>query len=84
LAFLAACGGENKKNFVGTPHTPAKDCVLCTPAFENKKADKTFVDRDEVASKLRGTTHFEPACRDIAHDKVRNIRLCLSSTWFVR
>jgi hypothetical protein len=106
LAFLAACGGENKKNVVGTPHTPAKDCVLCTPALEkedfgftslpektafsallllrNKKADKTFVDRDEVASKLRGTTHFEPACRDIAHDKVRNIRLCLSSTWFVR
>jgi hypothetical protein len=38
----------------------------------NKKADKTFVDRDEVASMLRGTTHFEPAWREITHGEVRN------------
>jgi hypothetical protein len=79
-AFLVACGGESKKKFVGTPHSPAKDFVLCTPFIRDtfhldlmlvmceimlfkktKKADKTFVDRDEVASMLRGTTHFEPA-----------------------
>jgi hypothetical protein len=29
--------------------------------LRNKKADKTFVDRDEVVSMLRGTTHFELA-----------------------
>jgi hypothetical protein len=30
--FFSACGGEKeKKSFVGTPHTPAKDFVLCTP-----------------------------------------------------
>jgi hypothetical protein len=43
--------------------------------LRNKKADKTFVDRDEVVSMLRGTTHFEPALRNVAHDEVRNIRL---------
>src|SRR6266571_5064601 len=82
-AFLAACGGESKKKFVGTPH-PGKGLRSMCSFLRNKKADKTFVDRDEVASKLRGTTHFEPAWRDIAHDEVRHIRLCLSSTWFVR
>src|SRR6266568_6224493 len=30
-AFLAACGGERKKEICGD--TPAKDSVLCTPGF---------------------------------------------------
>jgi hypothetical protein len=42
------------------------------PFKRNKKADKTFVNRDEVASMLRGTTRFEPTWRDIAHDEVKN------------
>jgi hypothetical protein len=36
VTFLAACGGERKKKFVGTPHTPAKDFVLCTAVFEKE------------------------------------------------
>jgi hypothetical protein len=102
MAFLAACGGERKKKFVGTrcciPQmrgpTPRQrtsssallvsNSILALLVSRNKKADKTFVDRDEVASMLRGTTHFEPALRYVAHYEVRNIHVCLSSTWFVR
>ncbi len=30
--MLAACGGErNKKEFLGTPQTPAEGFALCTP-----------------------------------------------------
>jgi hypothetical protein len=30
--IFAACGSKYEiKNFSGTPRTPAKDCVLCTP-----------------------------------------------------
>jgi len=50
--------------------------------FNNKKADNSFVDRDEVASKLRGTTRFEPAYRDmLTMEWETHIRL--DSTWFV-
>ena len=70
-----------------TTPAPTRSSMLA-PDFvgtrRNKKADRTFVDRDEVVSMLRGTTHFELALRFVAHDEVRNIRLCLSSTWFVR
>ncbi len=54
------------------PHTPAKDSVLLF--LSNKKADKTFVDRDEVVSMLRGTTHIEPELRVVARIEVRNAR----------
>ena len=58
-----------------TAPAPTRSSMLA-PDFvgtrRNKKADKTFVDRDEVASMLRGTTHFEPAWREITHGEVRN------------
>jgi hypothetical protein len=33
LKRLAACGSEGKRGLLGTPQTPAKDSVLCTPDF---------------------------------------------------
>jgi hypothetical protein len=86
MAFLAACGGERKRKgiFRGHPEPRQRTQSSALLVFRNKKADKTFVDRDEVASMLRGTTHFEPALRNVAHYEVRNIHVCLSSTWFVR
>jgi len=36
--FVAAYGGEGKRDYSGTPRTPAKDAVLCTPVFQNHYA----------------------------------------------
>jgi hypothetical protein len=73
-----------KEKFLDLPHSRQRIPSSALLVLRNKKADKTFVYRDEVASMLRGTTHFEPTLSDIVHDEVRNIRFCLSSTWFVR
>src|SRR5438046_3572642 len=31
IYFVPPAAAKEKKELVGTPHTPAKDCVLCTP-----------------------------------------------------
>jgi len=38
MPFLPPGAAREKKNFSGTPRTPAEDYVLCTSVFEKQKS----------------------------------------------